>query len=1172
MSAPRMRTSKSAPRCLRGIGALDLIEHDPRPTFVIDNQETDETGIPVPSYWNTAFSEFDSEQTLNAFLKPALALNGTFAAMAPKGFAEFKDWIVGTDESATRSYVYCDYAWIKITVSKQWTVISRLFTINTAITGKPTYSKPENAMLKSSPRGKTVTFDWTYPAPPQNMTGHVSWARSINWANTSLGPMNEWSPQLRSIATLVMQDARPAVVFCGPELIMVYNEAYIDLLGGFHPCMGVSARVTLEAIWDHYFEPLIARNLAGETIEGTNNPIQMERNGFLEETYFSWSFIPIFDSEGATIAHYEPLVETTREIVAERRAHTILQLSEEVPRARNLEIYWRNAIDVLSQNTKDVPFALLYSAEALLESSSCSSTAEKFDESQEFTLRGFFGLPEDSPAVVAKLGIHQKEGFMPYFQEALAARGPIRVDLEQGSPAHELVRGVDWKGYGDPCRGAVICPITPTSSKDNILGYMVLGLNPRRPYDEDYRHFIMVASRLVSTSLTSILLHEEDIYRRERAIENAEIMKTELRLQLIATQKEVERNAMKFQRFAERADVGIFIVGLDGVYSYRNDTWWRILDPDYEYRDVELEDAWGALIDEEYIDPGQEKFRTLIETKEHQTWELRIKKTWTVDHPKIDDSKPKEEPRWILMTIQPELSEKGEILEIVGCFQDISRQKFGEKLQATQALDAQESKRKLENFIDTTSHEMRNPLSAIVQCADGIISSHKAFRESPDYQDTYKRILDSTVEAADTIVQCSKHMKTIVDDVLTMSKLDSGLFVMTPADVPFQSIARDAVKMFEGEAKAAGVALEYHAEDSCSKTKIEYVSLDPTRVLQILINLITNAIKFTRLEKTRCISVKLGVSSEPPLQGFDERVKFDRTPGVEESQTLRTDWAKGEVLYIIFSVHDTGRGLSDAEHDLLFARFSQASPRTHRSVSVQLTGFTGGSGLGLFISRRLTELHGGAISFASEAKVGSTFSFYVKCRKASLPSPKDKDATDLSVRAQSTVLADRSRDVSETPPALGRNLSEVNSLAKVLIVEDNLVNQRVLAKQLKNIGINVAVANHGVEALDHLRKSKYCIPEGSSAQELSLILMDWEMPVMDGLTCVREIRKLQAQGIIRGHIPVIAVTANARSEQVAQALEAGMDDVISKPFRIPELCACMHKTILTVKEKWGHGT
>ena len=130
--------------------------------------------------------------------------------------------------------------------------------------------------------------------------------------------------------------------------------------------------------------------------------------------------------------------------------------------------------------------------------------------------------------------------------------------------------------------------------------------------------------------------------------------------------------------------------------------------------------------------------------------------------------------------------------------------------------------------------------------------------------------------------------------MLTLSKLDSGLFAMTPVDVRLDSVARDAVKMFEGEARSAGVELEICLEDSCRALGVETVSLDPTRVLQILINLVTNAIKFTRLEKRRQVTVSLGIALERPHQYAQSRVQFVRTSEALEVPSLRADWIQGE--------------------------------------------------------------------------------------------------------------------------------------------------------------------------------------------------------------------------------------------------------------------------------------
>jgi CheY-like chemotaxis protein len=119
-------------------------------------------------------------------------------------------------------------------------------------------------------------------------------------------------------------------------------------------------------------------------------------------------------------------------------------------------------------------------------------------------------------------------------------------------------------------------------------------------------------------------------------------------------------------------------------------------------------------------------------------------------------------------------------------------------------------------------------------------------------------------------------------------------------------------------------------------------------------------------------------------------------------------------------------------------------------------------------------------------------------------------------------------------------------------VEDNLVNRRVLCKQLRNLGHIVHAANHGKEALDFLEKSTYWIANGDEGEHLDIVLLDTEMPVMDGLTCARRIREAERQGLVRGHVPIISVTANARSEQVEIAAASGMVsiDILSLSDRI----------------------
>jgi CheY-like chemotaxis protein len=137
----------------------------------------------------------------------------------------------------------------------------------------------------------------------------------------------------------------------------------------------------------------------------------------------------------------------------------------------------------------------------------------------------------------------------------------------------------------------------------------------------------------------------------------------------------------------------------------------------------------------------------------------------------------------------------------------------------------------------------------------------------------------------------------------------------------------------------------------------------------------------------------------------------------------------------------------------------------------------------------------------------------------------------------------------------------------VLVVEDNLINQRVMSQQLRKQGCIVHIANHGLEALTFLATSAFS--SATPSTPLDVVLMDQEMPVMDGITCVREIRARQKSKEFNGHVPVIAVTANARSEQITVMMQAGMDSVVTKPFRIPELVPQMRKLVERTNSSQG---
>ncbi|KAJ5050835.1 uncharacterized protein L3040_002704 [Drepanopeziza brunnea f. sp. 'multigermtubi'] len=647
------------------------------------------------------------------------------------------------------------------------------------------------------------------------------------------------------------------------------------------------------------------------------------------------------------------------------------------------------------------------------------------------------------------------------------------------------------------------------------------------------------------TTIKTIMGCITDISAQKHAQEEL-LIRANLTQELANTTQEAAHHAEKFQLMAELAPCGMFTLDPEGTITWANSQCYEMTghsrDPDAHFPMSIL-----SCIEHQDREAFKDEWKKLTLTKEEVSMELRLKRPW-IQQESNDSVESVRDTRWILFLAVPQLDDDGILTSVLGCTTDISGFKFAEHIQMVSRVEAEEARRHQETFIDMTSHEMRNPLSAIMLSADGIANSIIGYQAQGGRTPVISQeLLEGNLEAAQTIVLCAQHQKRIIDDVLTTSKLNSSLLHVTPVSVHVETTVRRTLKMFERELVADNIQMSFDVEPSYHAVNVDFVFCDPVRVTQIFINLLTNAIKFTRSEPLRSISVSLGASViEPPK---------DAVPGIRwfpskdsssvQDLTLRPDWGTGQQIYLYFTVKDTGRGLSEQEKNRLFHRFSQASPKTHIKY--------GGSGLGLFISRELTELQGGEIGVDSTEGAGSTFAFYIKARRS-------VDLTTNPLNVSTSKL-----DLSKTDGSTSPRTSKFERKYHILLVEDNLVNQKVLSKQLRNAGCVVHIANHGVEALDFLARTSLwtdCSKSGIGII-LTLVLMDLEMPVMDGLQCTRRIRDLEREGKVDGHVPIIAVSANTRVEQLDMAIQAGMDDVVAKPFQIPELMQKMDRLLAT---------
>ena len=479
---------------------------------------------------------------------------------------------------------------------------------------------------------------------------------------------------------------------------------------------------------------------------------------------------------------------------------------------------------------------------------------------------------------------------------------------------------------------------------------------------------------------------------------------------------------------------------------------------------VEMDlDRWKQVVDAEDAEAVLEALQAAVESRTTFNGEFRVR---------MADS----QSRWLSGIGRAYYDVNGDPVRMIGLNFDITDRKTAEErllranVEAQDARDrADEARREAErastaksDFLASMSHEIRTPLNSIIGYTDLLM-------EDVDHGTPIRRKLEVIQESGVALL-------TVVNDILDFSKIEAGQIDLDPIVFSPRALVANVCSMLSGSAYRKRITLTQHI----SLNVPAFVVGDESRLRQILLNLVNNALKFTDAGH---VAINM------------ERQRPTGSDGVE---------------MIRLSVKDTGMGISVERQRGLFQRFSQLDSSINRRF--------GGTGLGLAICKQLVDLMQGEIGVKSREGDGATFWFRVPMPHAEEPIHHESRPADRST---------------------------CSGGARILLVEDVEVNQELAKTVLERAGHVVDVASNGLEAV-----------KAVCAKSYDLVLMDVQMPVMDGISATKAIR---ASNHASRTIPIIAMTANVLPQQVAGLKTSGMDDHVGKPFRRPELLAAIDR-------------
>jgi len=391
------------------------------------------------------------------------------------------------------------------------------------------------------------------------------------------------------------------------------------------------------------------------------------------------------------------------------------------------------------------------------------------------------------------------------------------------------------------------------------------------------------------------------------------------------------------------------------------------------------------------------------------------------------------------------------------------RQKIEQELISAKEI-AENAARAKSDFLSVMSHELRTPLNGVIGMTYLLIQNNP---------------LPTQIENLKTLKFSAENLLVLINDILDFNKIEAG-------KIDFEEIDFD-LKNLVNNIKAA---LQFKAEEKENRIRVlwdeevpNWLVGDSLRIGQILTNLVSNAVKFTK-HGTITIEVAL-------------------------------DKKENEYVSIYFDIRDTGIGIPDHLHEQIFDRFSQAGKDTTRRF--------GGTGLGLSITKKLLEMMGSEIKLISAEGKGSSFSFSIRLKKSKLSDSLTNHVDDFD--------------------AISKDHMNLDGI-KILIAEDNQINILVIEQFLRGVNASTFYASTGLEAVQLVKENQF-----------DIVLMDLQMPEMDGYDATVEIRKFNVK------IPIIALTASAMLDIRDRAFEVGMNDYVTKPFNPNELYAKIRKRV-----------